>query len=269
MLKILDSLTAAGDESRLNEDRFGFCERAAWVIDGATDLESDSFLPALSDVQWLVDRVSTLLPSNVSNHEYQGARNLLRTLSRDIGAEMKLLGFPPDRIHPTCSIGLLHAGTDEIELARIGDPTCLAFGGREIELSTTFFGRREAQAIERANGADLSDLNSRDGIRERRRKYIKGVFPESVFSGHPEAVLRIQAESIRKDSARHIILCTDGFARAVMDYGIYSDWPTLLEAALESGLKSILNKIRMYEAAGMNAVHFKRSDDVTALLVEV
>ncbi|MEO3766799.1 hypothetical protein [Streptomyces sp. B5E4] len=160
-------------------------------------------------------------------------------------------------------------GTDEIELARIGDPTCLAFGGREIELSTTFFGRREAQAIERANGADLSDLNSRDGIRERRRKYIKGIFPESVFSGHPEAVLHIQAESIRKDSARHIILCTDGFARAVMDYGIYSDWPTLLEAALESGLKSILNKIRMYEAGGMNAVHFKRSDDVTALLVEV
>ncbi|MGW2082485.1 protein phosphatase 2C domain-containing protein [Streptomyces sp. NPDC001939] len=269
MFKILDSVTAAGDESRLNEDRYGFCEGAAWVIDGATDLESDSFLPAPSDVQWLVDRVSALLPSKVSNREYQGARNLLRDLSREIGEEMRVLGFPPDRIHPTCSIGLLHAGVDEIELARIGDPTCLAVGDLEIELSTTFFGRREAQAIEQAHGADLSDLNSRDGIRERRKKYIKGVFSESVFSGHPEAVLRIQAESIQRDSARHILLCTDGFARAVVDYGIYSDWLALLEVALESGLKSVLNEIRMHEAGRMNTAHFKRSDDVTALLVEV
>ncbi|WP_432118708.1 protein phosphatase 2C domain-containing protein [Streptomyces sp. bgisy032] len=269
MLKILDSVTAAGDESRLNEDRYGFCERAAWVIDGATDLELDSYLPAPSDVQWLVDRVSTLLPSAVSNRDYQGARNLLRSLSKEIGEEMKQLGFPSDRIHPTCSIGLLLAGADGIELARIGDPTCLAFGHLEIELSTTFFGRREAQAIEQANGADLSDLNSRDGIRERRKRYIKGAFPESVFSGHPEAVLRIQVKSIQLDCARHILLCTDGFARAVVDYEIYPDWPTLLEVALESGLKSVLTKIRMYEADGKGAVHFKRSDDVTALLVEM
>lgn len=267
MLEILDSVSSAGDESRLNEDRFGFAGHCAWVIDGATDLEPDSFLPAPSDVQWLVDKMGELLRSRGEKGAYPGARELLRDLSREIGETMRTLGFPDARIHPTCSIGFLHADTEGIELARIGDPTCLAFGDRTTELSTSFFGRREAQAIERANGADLSDTNSREGIRRRRQGYIRGTFDESVFSGHPEAVLHIQTESLSPGSAKHALLCTDGFARAVVDYGIYPNWHLLLQSALKSGLTSVLSRIRDYEDDTQKAAHFKKSDDVTALLI--
>lgn len=269
MLKVIDSISCAGAESRPNEDRYGFSGGGAWVIDGATDLENDSFLPASSDVLWLVDRVDELLRTKEAEDHYPGARAVLRDLSRQIGEEMHSLGFPDDRIHPTCSIGFLHADADRIELARIGDPTCLAFGDRTTELSTTFFGRREAQAIERANGTDLSDMDSRDGIRGRRQKYIRGVFRESVFSGHPEAVLHVQTELLSLRSVKHLLLCTDGFARAVVDYGIYPDWSSVLQAALKSGLQPVLDRIREYEATAESGAHFKKSDDVTALLIAV
>lgn len=252
---------------RLNEDRYGYSGDFAWVIDGATDLEPDAFLPAPSDVQWLVDRVGELLRAAAAEGEHPGARDILQELSGKIGEDMRSLSFPDARIHPTCSIGLMHVGPDTIELARIGDPTCIAYGDRITELSTGFFGRREAQAIELAQGADLSDSNSREGILRRRQNYIRGVFDESVFSGHPEAVLRIQTESLDLGRVKHVLLCTDGFARAVVDYGIFADWSELLQQVLASGLSSVRDRIRQHEKQTQHTAHFKRSDDVTALLL--
>ncbi|MEU5309504.1 protein phosphatase 2C domain-containing protein [Streptomyces sp. NPDC021562] len=267
MLKVLDSLSVPGDSMRLNEDRYGYSGELAWVIDGATDLESDSFLPAPSDVQWLVDRVGELLREAAAEDGYPGARDFLTGLSRRVAQDIRSLSFPDSRIHPTCSIGLLHVGPEGAELARVGDPTCIAYGDEVTELSTGFFGRREAEAIERAQGADLSDSNSREGILRRRQKYIKGVFDESVFSGHPEAVLRIQSERVAPGRAKHVLLCTDGFARAVVDYGIFENWSALLQEALASGLASVRDRIRRYEEQARHTAHFKRSDDVTALLL--
>jgi len=269
MFNVLDSVISAGDASRPNEDRYGFSGELAWVIDGATDLEPNSFFSAPSDVVWLVDRLNALLQSKGVEGQQPAADGLLRILAQEIGEEMKALGFPADRIHPTCSIGLLRSAFDGTELARIGDPTCLAFGPRTVEVSTTFFGRREAQAIERANGGGLADTDSRDGILRRRQKYIRGVFNESVFSGHPEAVLRIQTEFVGPGQAEYALLCTDGFARAVVDYDLYPDWRALLRSALESGLSAVLDRIRAYEAAGPTGAHFKKSDDVTALLIRL
>nr|WSY53221.1 hypothetical protein OG999_25905 [Streptomyces sp. NBC_00886] len=269
MFNVLDSVSSAGNTSRPNEDRYGFSGELAWVIDGATDLEPDSFLPAPSDVVWLVDRLNASLQSKGAEGQQPAAGDLLHTLAQEIGEEMRALRFPADRIHPTCSVGLLRAAFDGIELARIGDPTCLAFGPRTVEVSTTFFGRREAQAIERANGGDLADSDSRDGIRRRRQNYIRGVFDESVFSGHPEAVLRIQTEVVGPGQAEYALLCTDGFARAVVDYGLYPDWHTLLRSALGSGLSAVLDRIRAYEATALTGAHFKKSDDVTALLIRL
>ncbi|MFD7708067.1 hypothetical protein [Streptomyces sp. NPDC059786] len=269
MLNILDAVISAGNTSRPNEDRYGCSGDWAWVIDGATDLEPDAFMSAPSDVVWLVDHMGELLQEEGAKDRGPGAGDLLHALARRVGDDMRALGFPADRIHPTCSVGLLRAGPDGIELARVGDPTCLAFGRRTIEVSTTFFGRREAQAIERASGADLTDTDSRDGIRRRRQMYIRGAFEESVFSGHPDAVLHIQTETLGPGQADYVLLCTDGFARAVVDYHIYPDWRALLQEALESGLSAVLDRVRNHETKALSSAHFKKSDDATALLIRV
>jgi hypothetical protein len=271
-MKIIDQVTSPGGQ-RPNEDRLGYAGPLAWVLDGATDLESDAFLPAGSDVQWLVDRVGELLTELGRRGVGGGAEDLLRSLSARIGDEIASLGFPPGRIHPTCSIGLLVARDDHWELARIGDPTCLAVGARTVELSTGFFGRREAQALDRARSGGLDQETNRRGIIERRAQYIEGCLEESVFSGHPNAHLRIQSTVVDPHGVEYVLLCTDGFSRAVVDYGLYPDWNALGCDALVTGLTAVVERLRQYEEeqAGSNVPgvsrHFKKSDDATALLI--
>lgn len=275
-MRIVDQVTSPGGH-RINEDRWGHAGPLAWVIDGATDLGNEPFLPAATDVQWLVDQVGRRLATMKVGSADRDPRHLLNDLSARIGSELESLAFPSDRIHPTCSVGLLLATADHLHLARVGDPTCLALGAETVELSTSFFGRREAQAVHRAKAAgttaSLDQDATRLGIIQRRQQYIEGDLEESVFSGHPAAHLRIQSVSLKSAGFDHVLLCTDGFARAVVDYHLYPDWPTLLQACLAHGLSSVIEEIRTYEgeasAPGTKraSTHFKKSDDATALLV--
>ncbi|MEU1800767.1 hypothetical protein [Streptomyces sp. NPDC019937] len=270
----MDQVTSQGGR-HANEDRLGYSGNFAWVIDGATDLSAESFLPAESDVQWLVDRLGELLTEAGAVSLAADAREVLQCLSSRIERDIRELGFPEGRIHPTCSIGLLIAGTPDLQLARIGDPTCLAFGAETVELSTDFFGRREAQAVSRSKSGGLSQEENRRGIMERRQQYIEGKLKESVFSGHPRALLHIESTVVEAAQHQHVLLCSDGFARAVVDYDLYPSWTALLETAMERGLSSVVDRIRSHEnetskegTAGKPG-HFKKSDDVTALLIQV
>jgi hypothetical protein len=270
-MNIVDAVSSPGG-TKPNEDRFGHHDALAWVIDGATDLEPDAFLPASSDVQWLVDRVGGYLEQPALTTGL-GAREVLRAIAARIGEDMRELGFPPDRIFPTCSIGLLVAGRDgqdEWELCRVGDPTCLALGQREVQVSTDFFGRQESRAVAAAKDRRLDDAEVRRGIVERRRQYIEGALEESVFSGHPRGRLTFQSVTVPVGSIRHVLLCSDGFARAVVDYGLYRDWSALVGAALGEGLDAVVGGVRAFERVAAQAGasrHFKKSDDATALLI--
>ncbi|GAB2806767.1 PP2C family serine/threonine-protein phosphatase [Streptomyces daliensis] len=271
---ILDRVTSPGGRHS-NEDRLGNSGNFAWVIDGATDLSHDSFLPAETDVQWLVDRLGEHLTEIGTSSTSADARSLLASLSSRLGEEIREEKFPQDRIHPTCSIGLLISGPQNLQLARVGDPTCLAFGAETVELSTDFFGRREAQAVNRSKSGDLSQEENRRGIVERRQQYIEGKWEESVFSGHPKARLHIESATVEATRYQYVLLCSDGFARAVVDYGIYPDWPTLLRTSLEHGLSRVVDQIRSHEkdrprgGKEEEQGHFKKSDDATALLVKI
>ncbi|MEO3749955.1 hypothetical protein [Streptomyces sp. B6B3] len=270
-MRVIGQVTSPGGQ-RLNEDRLGYAGRLAWVIDGATDLEKDVRLPAASDVQWLVDRLGerlTELGSHTGKEDVEGILRLLWERTRD---DIVALGFPEGRIHPTCSVGLLLLGDDRWELARIGDPTCLAFGSRTVELSTDFFGRREEQAVREGRDGGPDRRENRRGIIERRQQYIEGRLGESVFSGHPDARLVIQSAKGSTREERHFLLCTDGFARAVVDYGLYAGWSDLKRDSLRRGLPSVVESLRQHEGSASDVTgvskHFKRSDDATALLIE-
>src|SRR5262249_2386413 len=148
-------------------------------------------------------------------------------------------GFPAERTHPTCSLGLLLDHGETLELTRIGDTTLVAVGTDAVQLSTTFFNQREATAVAAAGPGGLSGSEARAALLRRRHDYITGVHPEGVFSGHPDAHLVTHSEFVAWRDASHVLLCTDGFARAVTDYGLFPDWPTLIQAALGDSLAAI------------------------------
>jgi len=120
-----------------------------------------------------------------------------------------------------------------------------------------------------AGPAGLTGADARIALLGRRQKYITGVHAEGVFSGHPDAVLRIHSTTLGWDGIEHVLLCTDGFARAVGEYGLYPDWPSLVRHAVEDSLASVAKTIRDYEhdpCLEASHAHFKNSDDLAAVL---
>ena len=275
-LRILDTVCESGG-MKPNEDRIGAAADAAWVIDGATDVYPEPFLPAANDVHYLVDGLGDRLRH--AARPSVDAERMLTEISADLGREISGQGFPADRVHPTCSLGLAIDHGDTLELARIGDATLVAIAGHEnqggrpaiTELSTTFYNQREIAAVRAAGPQGLEAHDARAALLLRRREYITGVHPEGVFSGDPSAALRLHRTSVKWSQARHVLLCTDGFARAITDYALYPTWRELLDAALRDSLAAVAKAIREVERRpdpSDSPQHFKRSDDLAAVLCE-
>jgi hypothetical protein len=267
MLRVMDEISDPGG-LQLNEDRVGSGGSLCWVIDGATSLEESTFLPAASDVQWLVDYVDGQLRELAAASHLAAGEHILALLKGRVTENMASLQFPADRVYPTCSIGLCLIDEASVQLIRVGDITCISNGDMTTELSTNYFSMREASAV-RVSGRTGISADARAGILDRRINYIRGVEDESVFSGHPEGVLRSHSIQIGCRGLRHVLICSDGFARAITDYGLYDDWAAVVADAIRVGLDAVVGKIRDFERTEHGGTHFKRSDDASALLASL
>ncbi|MCA2177717.1 TauD/TfdA family dioxygenase [Nonomuraea glycinis] len=109
-----------------------------------------------------------------------------------------------------------------------------------------------------------------DAMFARRLEYIRGLHRESVFSGHPEAVFKVHTEKFPPDSADTVLICTDGFARCIVDYKILRSWADLKVDVHRHGLKEITSRIRKYEAqdrSNSSPTKFEQSDDLAAIIL--
>jgi hypothetical protein len=267
-IEVTDTVCEPGG-AKPNEDRLGFSPHAAWVLDGATDIYTKPFLPAHNDVHYLVDRLGQLLADRAAAPIVDDTTPLLEELSQQMRDDLDGLGFPSDRTHPTCSLGLLIDRGETVELARIGDATLVTVGATVTVVDTDFYNYREAAAVAAAGPAGLTGADARTALLGRRQEYITGAHAEGVFSGHPDARLRVNSSTLGWDGIDHVLLCTDGFARAVGDSGLYTDWRTLVKHALGDSLASVAKTIRDHEHRpdlDLSHAHFKKSDDLAAVL---
>ncbi|MFG1873439.1 protein phosphatase 2C domain-containing protein [Sphaerisporangium sp. NPDC049003] len=271
-MKVLDITDSPGSLTKPTEDRVGASGNLAWVIDGATDFSNERTLPGISNVQWLVQLVDQSLHDLGAVNKFTMVAEVFDRLGEMVRSELASLATDELRNHPCCSIGLAAFDADSVEVGRIGDSTLVTYRGDRVtrEVSTDFFDAREAQAVEQSRTALQTRRAIMAGIFARRTEYIKGVHAESVFSGHPEAVFRVHRETVPLTEAETVLICTDGFARAVADYRIFADWQELGQHGRHEGLGRITSLIRQYEAdsAGMPpGPKFKSSDDVAAILL--
>src|SRR5215468_4614142 len=75
MLTFVEAISLAGDRAKQNDDACGFAGGRAWVIDGATDFQSDKLTGTASDAAWLAHFANARL------HTAQGG--VLRDVVRD------------------------------------------------------------------------------------------------------------------------------------------------------------------------------------------
>ena len=263
-MKVRETITTPGG-TRANEDRVGYHGTLAWVIDGATDLYGDAALPADSDVQWLVDTIVEHLRRAGADGYHGAAATLLEEVATDVARQQVASGFPAERVPPACSIALCVDQGRQYEVSRIGDATAVITGSEPAVLATGYFDRREAVAV----AAGERDAQLVTAAMHQRRLYtMTSGDAESVFSGHPRRQLRTHSVVGDWATTDHILLCTDGFARLITDYGIYRRWPDVIADAHERGLPYLEKLIRDAET-GPDSGHgrFKRADDIAALLL--
>ncbi|MFB9236291.1 protein phosphatase 2C domain-containing protein [Plantactinospora siamensis] len=264
VMRVWDMLTTAGGTGA-NEDRVGACGTLAWVLDGATDLYGNAALPAESDVQWLVDTVVRYL-CEAGSASYRGsAADLLMEVAAAVAGEQARQGFPADRVPPACSVALCVDQGSRYDVARIGDTTIAITGRVAATLATDYFDRREAAAV----GSGDEDRQRVEAAMHRRRLHtMTSDDAESVFSGHPDRRLSPHSTAGAWSSVEDILLCTDGFARLITDYGRYETWPEVINDAHEHGLAYLEKLIRDAEALPEPAGgRFKRSDDIAVILL--
>ncbi|MET8318491.1 protein phosphatase 2C domain-containing protein [Micromonospora sp. NPDC005189] len=263
-MKVGEAITSAGG-TRANEDRVGHRGTLAWVIDGATDLYDDTVLPADSDVQWLVDTIGERL-AQAGAGDYRGsAAALLTSIAADVAREQAALSFPASRVPPACSIAVCVDQGIGYDLARIGDATAVVDGVRPVVLSTGYFDRREAAAVATNEGEADRVVAA---MHQRRLHTMTSGDVESVFSGHPHRQLSPHTACGEWTHTDCILLCTDGFARLVTDYGLYRSWTQVIPDARDRGLHYLEKLLRDAEnEPGSRGGRFKRADDIAALLL--
>ena len=266
----------------INEDGLGFLGSAgdvsaAWIFDGVTGINRKNFLGGGTDAAWLVakahEHLQTLAGLDLSLREILS--KLVQALILDFKTTVKSLNLPKDYDPPAACLTLVKRYDGTWQALRLGDSCLLARGsdGAHISVAASpnnaFDHWLSAEALKRR---DAGLLDIKELLAEFRPQLMQGRKMRNSPGGYgileasPSAVEF--AEYFDLGTPREILLCTDGYYRAVDYYALHSD-ESLLDASLASGgVDSVLESIRAAEASDPTCVkylRFKPADDATAV----
>lgn len=273
-LTLLDSLSLPGDPAKLNEDAFGHDARAALVLDGATPLGA-SLMPGASDAAWIAQFGARRLMAHLK--EGEGADTSLAAALAETEKSFQALarGAVREKWQLPCASMMLVAETEAtLEFRWFGDCAALMDLGELQIIGETH--QKRAQEAERAKDWTppdaLPDLLQDSGLLARLRAARSRINSGRnwLFSPDARAAAHVQRASRAKAPAT-LLLATDGFFALVSDYGVY-DAAGLMQAAKAKGLAALGEELRSIEEEDPNGTHyprFKKSDDATALLLEL
>jgi protein phosphatase 2C-like protein len=269
----------------VNEDGWGYLGSAddvsaAWIFDGVTGINGQNFLNGETDAAWLVAKsdghLRTLAGLDLSLRELLS--RLVQALMLDFKRAVKDLDIPEDYDPPAACLILLKRYGTTWQALRLGDSCLLARGGDGAQMrvaaspNNAFDHWLSTEALKRR---DAGVLDIKELLAEFRPQLIKGRKLRNTPGGYgileasPSAVEF--AEYFELGAPREIMLCTDGYYRAVDYYMLHSE-EGLLDASLATGgANAVLNSIRSVEAADPTCVkylRFKPADDATAVALK-
>ena len=284
-IRILSSLSQEGFSARANEDAFGWNDCSTFVIDGATGLGENSVIEdAGSDAAWLAKHASVSLKENlVRDSDVQCVvRNCIETAKQTF--EVASAGLAVERYAwPSASFVLAHIGQSGISFAGLGDCTIIWRSGSStgtfspLVALSSFESHWAAKHLKRAGGfkekkdllTDPQTLADLRAMRALQNTPESGVWTLGL---EPEAADHLAETRPDQNLPLHCLLCTDGFYALVDSYDAYTP-NTLITAAIGKGLEHLFDELRQIENEvdpdGEKFPRFKRSDDATALLLEI
>ena len=275
-LVLKDSLFLASGS--VNEDAFAHGDQAALVLDGATPL-GEALMPGKSDAHWLAQFGGRRLMAHLKDGD--APKEALAHALADAEKSFAALRKRPIREKwetPCASMMLAVESGAALEFLWFGDCTALILRDQSCQIIGDAFDKRgdeAARARKVAKDKNLPpapDLNRPEilsVLRATRARVNSGNY--WLFSPEPRAAKHVSRRVVKDAAGALMLLATDGFLALATDYGAY-DAKSLIIAARDKGLAALGAELRAIEQAdslGEKFARFKKSDDATALLLEV
>lgn len=277
MLRLLDTLSLPGDPAKPNEDSFASGGDAALVMDGATML-GDPLMPGASDAAWIAQFGARRLMAHLQDQEPKKA---LRSAMADAEKSFKALRRremeEPWQI-PCASLCLAATHEKGLEFLWLGDcGAILAQDGDITVIGETIARRAEESSRARRIAQEKNVSSAAPGVRAQFMDHLRAARARVntgdhwLFTPDKRAAAHARRRIVKAGVGALVLLASDGFLALASDYGVY-DAAGLVEAAKARGLAAMGEELRAIEnedAGGEKFARFKKSDDATALLLEI
>ena len=268
----------------INEDGWGFLGKsenvsAAWIFDGVTGINGRNFLGGTTDAAWFVAKAHAhlLQLAGLDLPLPEILARLVKLLIRDFQTAAEGLDIPKDFDPPAACLILVKRYGETWKALRLGDSCLLARdgdGAHTIHSASPNNILDNWLSAEAAKRRDAGVLDIKLLVAEFRPQLLKGRKLRNTQGAYSilearEAATEF-AEYLDLGTPRDILLCTDGYYRAVDHYGLHTD-ETLIEASSSNGgVARVLASLRATEASDPTCqkyLRFKPADDATAVLL--
>ena len=287
MWRIIDEMSM-GSGPGANEDQTGRIgdetKGAAWVIDGATGLDTTIHVPgAESDAAWYAARLSQGFSRWSLRSDYPPAEVMARAVAEVAGDWAAVTSCPVDSLPPwavpSAAATWIRWEGDTMEYAALGDCTFLVQLG---DNTARMIGSDGPGVNEQALNQSVADmaaagmnashrwLSLLDQLRAARSRMNR---PDGywIFSLDPAAAAHARTGLLHLADGQPaaVLIATDGFYRLVTPYRLLTA-AELLDSALEVGLRPLCQRLRDFEAADQDCrqiARIKPADDAAAILL--
>jgi Protein phosphatase 2C len=279
-LKLAGAVTQGSGAT--NEDGYGYLGTAddvtaAWIFDGVTGINGHNYLPAGTDAAWLVGQahkhLQILAALDISLRET--VSRLVHALIEDWQIAAKGLELPENYDPPAACLVLVKRYAQTWQAVRLGDSCLLA---RTADGEHRILAESPNNALDHWLNAEAAKrraagvLDSKALLAEfqpqlrQGRKLRNTAGSYSILETNPVATQF--AEFIDLGMPSELLLCTDGYYRAVDYYALHSNESLLRASLVTGGVNSVLATMRTVEAADPACgkyPRFKPADDATAV----
>lgn len=282
MLRVIDQLSWPGSPNQANEDACGVAGAWAWVIDASIFPGTTPILHDTSDAAWFASFACARFAALATTRADGPA--LVRQVVEDAAAAFMAVAPEARRdalTWPMAALTLVRAGEGRLDAWTLADTVGYVLDGSDTcrSLGDAPAMRRresaEAAALLSTTGATLHELRTTEAFRDwllgtRRRAAERGEAP--VLTLTTACVAHLRHEVLELEGAATLLLASDGFSALVELYGAM-DARTAMELARSKGLAALAGELRRIEVEqdpeARAFPRFKRSDDATALLLDV
>lgn len=277
ILRLLDSLSLPGDAAKPNEDSFSQGDAAALVMDGATML-GDPLMPGPSDAAWIATFGARRLMAHLQDLEPKKAlRAAMADAEKSFNA-LRLRDMEAQWQIPCASVMLAAAHDKELEFLWLGDCGAITAQDAGVTVIGETIAKRSAESARARKIAQEKNVSSAaPGVRAQFMDHLRAARGRVnsgdtwLFSPDKRAAAHAQRKIVKVEPGALLLLASDGFLALASDYGAY-DVAGLIAAAKNNGLAAMGDELRAIEnddASGDRFARFKKSDDATALLLEL